>query len=133
MAHILTKTTVVNIKKSGWYHVLVSMKPEKWTVAFFDAEINKFKSLDGVIKPYMVDPRKIERFEVAHSKTHLLELTLNALAVGDSFCIKTFINNTWGSYDNYIRRSFDAMLAARRKVLSDKTFKTIRGSIKRTQ
>lgn len=64
-------------------------------------------------------------------KKYAVQELFEKLEVGEIFDIKEKLFEIYGSEDNYIRRSFDVMATKARKLLPERTFKTINGQVKR--
>ena len=71
------------------------------------------------------------------SKQQKVAELLQSLQVGDSFVIEDFVKEHWGSYDYYIRRSFNVFLSKAKQPYQTcgvkvREFKCTEGVITRT-
>lgn len=64
-------------------------------------------------------------------KKYAINELFEKLEVGEIFDIKENLLKIYGSEDIYIRRSYDVMAFDARKLLPERTFKTIKGQVKR--
>lgn len=64
-------------------------------------------------------------------KKYAVQELFEKLEVGEIFDIKEKLFEIYGDEDFYIRRSFDVMASRARKLLPERTFKTINRQVKR--
>ncbi len=65
------------------------------------------------------------------SKQKKVAEAIGNLEIGKHIDIYAFVVEHWGTYDYFIRRSFDVYLSQARKQYSDRVFETKKGLIKR--
>jgi hypothetical protein len=58
---------------------------------------------------------------------------LKTLEIGESFDKKEYVKEVWGDDDYFVCRSFEVALAKSKKILSENSFKTIKGKITKTR
>ena len=119
------------MRNKGFYWIKVNSTTD-WEVGYWNGvDWNNMFNPTNYANPMLVGTIQIKKFESKTKKSYEIHKAIELLEINDSLIVEELICSLWGSYDEYVRRSFDVMYLAARKLMPEKQFKVVRGEIQR--